>query len=98
MKKSLSTHKIQGILQPNMLLEDQHNGTSLPLQTGSRMRSECDVSLTSQPSFRSDKLFASELSKVELHAANSSLQICDVNIRIAFAFAESMKRASCESC
>ena len=55
-----------------------------------RMRSEFDVNLTSQPSFRSDIRKWVEQS---CPAANFSLRICDVNIRIAFAFTESMNQA-----
>ena len=55
-----------------------------------RMRSEFDVNLTSQPSFRSDICKWVEQSWT---AAKNSLRICAVNIRIAFAFAGSMNRA-----
>ena len=44
-----------------------------------QMRSEFDMNLTSQPSFRSDIRKCVEQSWT---AANNLLQICDVNIRI----------------
>ena len=54
------------------------------------MRSEFDVNLTSQPSFRSDIRKWVEQSWT---AANFLLRICDVDIRIASASAGSMNRA-----
>ena len=55
-----------------------------------RMRSEFDVNLTSQLSFRSDIRKWVERSWT---AANIRCEFCDVNIRFAFAFAGSMNRA-----
>ena len=54
------------------------------------LRNECDKSLTSQLCFCSECFAKVEHSTT---AANYSLQICDVNIGNAFAFAGSMNRA-----
>ena len=54
-----------------------------------QMRSEFEVNLTSQLSFRCDIRKRVEQSSTP---ANYLLQICDFNIRFAFAFTESMKR------
>ena len=54
------------------------------------MRSKFDVNLMSQLSFHSECLAKVGHSSTP---ANYLLQMCDVNIRIAFAFAESMPRA-----
>ena len=61
-----------------------------PVHTSCECQCECEVNLTSQPSFRSNIRKWVERSST---AANFSLRICDVNIRIAFALAGSMNRA-----
>ena len=59
------------------------------------MRWEFDVNLTSQLCFRRDiRSIICKRIEQKSTAVNYSLQMCDVNNRIAFAFPESINRAS----